>query len=166
MKKKLIKSATLLIVSVAVFSGNCTANDEWTDHPDWVGTWSFSKEVTDIFGFEGLKENSSLPKSIRIECLVSKEVAAKVLGKEMLESIGTFVHRMGHQVQAAGNLVNLGNKTERSVFFLTWKKGSQYIWFGDPSEAINMAKVHYIRGVNRDKDALVFDFGGVVGKDD
>lgn len=161
MKKKLIKSATLLMVSAAFFSGNCTANDEWADHPDWVGSWSFSKEVTGVFGFEGLKENSSLPRSIRIECLVSKEAAAKVLGKEMLQSIETFVDRMGHQIQAAGQIIDRSKGAEGSMFFLTWKEGSQFIWLGDPSETINMAKVHYIRGASRDKDALIFDFGGV-----
>ena len=61
-----------------------------------------------------------------------------------------------HQIIAAGRWTDEGEFVE-SLCFVTQIQGATFLWFGDPSVALNGAEVSYIRGVEPAHDLLVLD---------
>jgi hypothetical protein len=147
----------VLFVSVCRVGGSAEANETWEEHPPWLGTWHINPQVEQILG---LSQEGRVPrKKLQIGFFESRDAAIEVAGKELIDRVESrFSKLLGHrhQIIAAGRWTDEGEFVE-SLCFVTQIQGATFLWFGDPSVALNGAEVSYVRGVDPEHDLLVLD---------
>ncbi len=149
--------AIIFLVFVSWVSGRAHANENWEDHPPWLGTWHANPEVARILGFS--QEGSVEREKLKIEFFASRDDAIAAAGREIIQRVESmFSERMGgrHQIIAAGRW-NEERFTVDSLCFVTQIQGARFLWFGDPSVALNGDEVSFVRGVDPEHDLLVLD---------
>jgi hypothetical protein len=147
----------VFFVSVCRVGGSAEANETWEDHPPWLGTWHANPQVAQILG---LSQEGRVPrKKLQIGFFESRDAVIEVAGEELIDRVESrFSKLLGrrHQIIAAGRWTDEGEFVE-SLFFVTQIQGATFLWFGDPSVALNGAEVSYVRGVDPEHDLLILD---------
>ncbi|TWT68619.1 hypothetical protein [Crateriforma conspicua] len=149
--------AIMFLVFVCWVSGRAHANETWEDPPPWLGTWHANPEVSRILGFT--QESPVEREKLQIEFFASRDDAIAAAGREIIQRVeAMFSERMGgrHRIIAAGRW-NEERFTVDSLFFVTQIQGARFLWFGDPSVALNGGEVSFVRGVDPGHDLLVLD---------
>ena len=159
---KLLPKRNLILMLLATCGvvENCHAINDWEKHPEWSGAWKLGPNVGEILGFDSQEKSPTLRSNLQLEFCASKGAAYKVLGKQSIDSAQSMVERMGHKIVAAGRWKDPTKGDTSSICFVTEKSGAMYLWFGDQSESMTFAKVHYIRGATPEDDLLILDLLG------
>jgi hypothetical protein len=147
----------VFFVSVCRVGGSAEANETWEDYPPWLGTWHADPQVAQILGFS--QEGRVSRKKLQIGFFESRDAAIEVAGKELIDRVESkFSKLLGrrHQIIAAGRWTDEGEFVD-SLCFVTQIQGATFLWFGDPSVALNGAEVSYVRGVDPEHDLLILD---------
>ena len=156
--------ATFLVLT-SFAPGVTLAEDDWSNHPEWSGRWKAAPELCLLLGYKQKELNElECPLKLHFEFLISKEVAIKALGKDLILAVQNRTSLMKHQIVAAGQWKEKEGGNNDHLFFVTSKEGTTYLWLGDQSKVINAAKISHIRGVTPEQDLLFLDFGSFLKK--
>ena len=156
----------LMVVSAFLFPAATV--EEWTEHPDWSGSWEENVELTKMLGFESEMAAGKKypPGKIQIEFYLSKKAAMAVLGEDKVMQVQQLIARFqqgGHRIVAAGEL-NFDRPARKEICFVTHHGGETFLWVGDQAEVVTVAKVGFGRGVDWEHDQMILDFGGLIKK--
>ena len=132
--------------------------DNWSETPHWLDRWKIDPKATFLLGFSLGEDDDQPPEKLHFGFFPSRDVAAQAMGEEYLRSQEQYLaKRVKQKVVAAGGWKEKTSGHE-SLFVVTQKNGTTYLWFGDVTKSLNVAEVHFVRGTRRDRDLLILDY--------